>query len=62
VVPADPDAVHAGLLPVSGQRLPRPWPGEIPLSLVALFLIGWPMRLWVVRRLTPEAPAAEGVE
>ena len=42
--------------------LPKPWPGEIPLSLVALFLIGWPMRLWVVRRLTPKAPAGEEAE
>ncbi|MDQ2859244.1 MAG: TMEM175 family protein [Pseudomonadota bacterium] len=40
--------------------IPGPRTGEIPLSLVALFLIGWPMRLWVVRRLTPKrAPAEE---
>ncbi len=33
--------------------LPRPRTGEIPLSLAALFLIGWPMRAWIVRRLSP---------
>ena len=31
--------------------VPSPPPGVIPLLLVALFLIGWPLRLWVVRRL-----------
>jgi uncharacterized membrane protein len=31
--------------------VPSPTPGEIPLFLTSLFLIGWPMRLWVVRRL-----------
>ena len=31
--------------------IPRPAPGEIPLFLAALFLIGWRMRLWVLRRL-----------
>ncbi len=34
--------------------IPRPRTGEIPLSLVALFLIGWPMRVWIVRRLSPK--------
>jgi uncharacterized membrane protein len=33
------------------MMLPHPVPGENPLLLAALFLIGWPMRLWVVRRL-----------
>lgn len=28
-----------------------PWPGENPLALAALFLIGWRLRLWFVRRL-----------
>jgi uncharacterized membrane protein len=31
--------------------IPRAVPGEIPLFLAALFLIGWRMRLWVLRRL-----------
>lgn len=31
--------------------IPRAAPGEIPLFLAALFLIGWRMRLWVLRRL-----------
>ena len=31
--------------------IPRPAPGEVPLFLAALFLIGWRMRLWVLRRL-----------
>jgi uncharacterized membrane protein len=31
--------------------IPRPVAGEIPLCLAALFLIGWPTRLWVLRRL-----------
>ena len=31
--------------------IPKAWPGEIPLILCALFLIGWRMRLWMVRRL-----------
>jgi uncharacterized membrane protein len=35
--------------------IPRPAPGEIPLFLAALFLIGWRMRLGVLRRL--ETPA-----
>jgi uncharacterized membrane protein len=32
--------------------------GVVPLFLAALFLIGWPMRLWVLRRL--ETPARTG--
>jgi uncharacterized membrane protein len=40
--------------------IPRPGPGEIALFLAALFLIGWRMRLWVLRRLEPpHTPAAE---
>jgi uncharacterized membrane protein len=31
--------------------LKNPAPGAIPLMLIALFLIGWRMRLWVLRRL-----------
>ena len=31
--------------------LQRPPPGMVPLTLVALFLIGWPMRVWIARRL-----------
>jgi len=31
--------------------LGRPPPGAVPLTLIALFLIGWRMRLWVIRRL-----------
>jgi len=39
--------------------IPRPAPGEIPLFLAALFLIGWRMRLWVLRRLErPGRPPA----
>jgi uncharacterized membrane protein len=37
------------LLLVSGLR--NPPPGVVPLALAALFLVGWPMRLWVLRRL-----------
>lgn len=37
------------LLLVSGLR--NPPPGIVPLALVALFLVGWPLRLWVLRRL-----------
>jgi len=34
------------------QALPSPPPpGAVPLTLVALFLVGWRMRLWVMRRL-----------
>ncbi len=36
--------------------LQRPPPGVVPLTLVALFLIGWPMRLWISRRLEPARP------
>lgn len=31
--------------------LPGAGPGVVPLVLIVLFLIGWPMRLWVIRRL-----------
>jgi uncharacterized membrane protein len=31
--------------------IPNAGPGEIPFVLCALFLIGWRMRLWMVRRL-----------
>jgi uncharacterized membrane protein len=31
--------------------IPNLRPGEVPLLLTALFLIGWRMRLWTVRRL-----------
>ncbi|HTX49370.1 MAG TPA: TMEM175 family protein [Caulobacteraceae bacterium] len=31
--------------------IPHVRPGEIPLALTALFLIGWRMRLWSVKRL-----------
>lgn len=37
--------------------IPAPPLGVVPLALCVLFMIGWPMRLWVVRRLTPRAPA-----
>lgn len=33
------------------MALPHPAPGENPALLAALFLVGWPLRLWVVRRL-----------
>jgi uncharacterized membrane protein len=33
-------------------------PGLNPAFLAGLFLIGWPMRLWIVRRLGGEAPTA----
>ena len=48
------------LLLVGGLR--NPPSGVIPLALVALFLIGWRMRLWVLNRLNRvQAPAeAEG--
>ncbi|HEX3918662.1 MAG TPA: TMEM175 family protein [Caulobacteraceae bacterium] len=35
--------------------LPHPAPGENPLLLGALFLIGWPLRLWAVRKLGGKA-------
>jgi TMEM175 potassium channel family protein len=42
---------------VGGLRDPRS--GVIPLALVALFLIGWPMRMWVLARINrARAPAA----
>ena len=31
----------------------RPPPGLIPATLLALFLIGWPLRMWFTRRMTP---------
>lgn len=46
-------------LAITGM-LQRPPPGEVPLTLVALFLIGWPMRMWIARRLEPtRAPESE---
>jgi uncharacterized membrane protein len=36
--------------------IPRPGRGEVPLFLAALFLIGWSMRLWVLRRLADRKP------
>jgi uncharacterized membrane protein len=44
--------------------VPQARPGEIPVMLATLFLIGWRMRLWTVRRLeTPSpVPPAEGAE
>jgi uncharacterized membrane protein len=33
--------------------LQRPPPGAVPMTLVLLFLIGWPTRLWFARRLEP---------
>ncbi|HEY5071059.1 MAG TPA: TMEM175 family protein [Caulobacteraceae bacterium] len=33
------------------MAIPAPPHGAIPLALVALFLIGWRMRLWTIRRL-----------
>jgi uncharacterized membrane protein len=41
--------------------VPNPIPGENPLFLAALFLIGWRMRMWVLRRLEKRgAPPAPG--
>jgi len=39
--------------------LRNPPNGLVPLALVALFLIGWRMRMWVLARLHDGAPAAE---
>ena len=39
--------------------IPDARPGEIPLFLAALFLTGWPMRLWVLRRLRTRKPRAD---
>lgn len=39
--------------------LTRPPPGLVPLTLIALFLIGWRMRMWITRRLEPAAGKAE---
>lgn len=36
--------------------IPTPSAGVVPLSLIALFLVGWRMRLWVLRRLAPTPP------
>jgi len=33
------------------MAIPQARPGEVPLALTALFLIGWRMRLWTVQRL-----------
>jgi uncharacterized membrane protein len=41
------------LLLVSALR--NPPPGAVPLALAALFLVGWPMRLWILRRLNGAA-------
>lgn len=38
--------------------IPNVRPGEIPLALSALFLIGWRMRLWTVKRLGGKAYVA----
>jgi uncharacterized membrane protein len=35
------------------MAIPAPRSGVVPLCLGVLFLVGWPMRLWVVRRLSP---------
>jgi len=35
------------------MAIPSPAPGVVPLSLVALFLVGWRMRLWTLKRLDP---------
>ena len=40
--------------------IPQPASGEIPLLLAALFLIGWRMRMWVLRRLEPSATRSPG--
>ncbi len=53
--------------------LGNPAPGAVPAVLTTLFLIGWRMRLWVLRRLKPararkgragslKAPTARPVE
>jgi uncharacterized membrane protein len=39
----------------------RPAPGEVPLVLGGLFLIGWPMRLIVLRRLRPARPPTAAI-
>lgn len=48
---------------VSGLR--NPPPGMVPFILAALFLVGWPMRLWMLRRLdrtaSGTAPASSPV-
>ena len=40
--------------------VPNPVPGENPLFLAALFLIGWRMRMWVLRRLEGSIPRTAG--
>ena len=35
------------------MALPTPGPGVVPFSLGALFVVGWRMRMWVARRLSP---------
>jgi uncharacterized membrane protein len=39
--------------------LQRPPPGLVPVTLVALFFVGWPMRQWITRRLEPAAKAPD---
>jgi len=38
--------------------VPNPGPIGVPAILIVLFMIGWPMRAWIVRRLSAK-PAAE---
>jgi len=42
------------------EALPTHGPGVVPLSLMGLFLIGWRMRLWVLRRLGVAAGSGVG--
>jgi len=44
------------------MAIPTPAPGVVPLSLGVLFVIGWRMRMWVARRLSPSQPAPDPVE
>ncbi|MFI4935017.1 MAG: TMEM175 family protein [Caulobacterales bacterium] len=37
------------------MTIPNTAPGVVPLALVGLFLIGWPMRVWVLRRIGGKA-------
>jgi uncharacterized membrane protein len=37
------------------QLIPNPSYGAVPAALVCLFVIGWRMRMWVLRRLEPAA-------
>ena len=41
------------------QLIPSPPVGAVPFALAALFMVGWPMRLWVARHLTPKGPPGE---